>query len=608
MSKTSIVILTCGGNKYIRKCIDSIYRYTKDFEIIVVDNASNPAYIGRGKIIRNEKNLGFPAGVNQGIKKATGDVIVLLNDDTLVTPGWLDHLLDHLKTYDMVGPVTNSISGPQMLSSVPEDLVLKLSDFSNSVYLENKGKIFPFHRLVFYCVAIKREVIDKISLLDDQFSPGNFEDDDFCLRAIDAGFKLGIAKDIFIYHYGSATFSKDNIKYQKLLETNKIKFENKWSKKKYNQLVVKCAGGVDCVSNNSVYDMALVMIVKNEGKSLARAIDSVRPYVREVVVAVDDSSVDDTLAVAKAKADVVKTFKWRDDFAWARNFAHAGVQSKWIMFLDGHEYIESMPNISQYLNSDTDGILCAIKMDNGIVFHGLRIYKNGAQFEGAYHELVKCKKTVAFPQIKITHDCIKTKPLNFIAERNKQRNKLIPEVLGEQFKNDNKNIRASFHLAMHEQNQKNFSAAFKYQSAFLKYSKKKGDRWFMYFNRAICHLALGHLFRAYWATFLADMETSGRWEISKMRGLIFYERGWNQNAIENFIESFKVNTGDVSFKPWQRDDGATWNLIGECFCRQKKYLEAGAAFDRASVLIKEPIVKDLCKKRSKLMYKMAGIK
>lgn len=608
MQKTSIVILTTGKNEHIKKCVDSIQRHTQNYEIIVVDNGSAPAYSGPGVVIRNQKNLGFPAGVNQGIKKATGDVIVFLNDDTVVPPLWQDHLFAHFGKYDMVGPVSNSVSGPQCVKGVIFNPKKKLDDIANFTYEENKGQSFPWHRLVFFCVAIKKAVIDKIGLLDERFTPGNFEDDDFCLRAIDAGFRLGVARDVFIFHAGGSTFLKNPEGYQKLLNVNKIKFDQKWPEKKYKELVVRCVQNVDLGNNKQICDMALVMVVKNEGGGLEQAILSARPYVQKIVIAIDDSSSDRTEKIARQYADVVKMYKWRDDFSHARNFAHAGVKSKWIIFLDGHEEIKVWPDLSKLLDSDKDGFLVTVKMENGVVFRALRIYKNGCQFEGAYHEIVNCANIGDATKLSIIHNRINTQSQNAIKEREKQRNFLIPNVLGKQFERDKKNVRASFHLAMHAQSMKDFKSAFKYQSAFLKYAKKKSERWFIYFNRAICYLALGHLFRAYWAISLADLETPGRWEVSKMKGLIFFQRGWHQNAIENFIESFKINTGDVSFCPWERDDGGTWNLIGECFFRQKKYFEAGAAFARASEIITDSTLKDLCKKRSALMYQMCGIK
>ncbi|MDP2038027.1 MAG: hypothetical protein Q8L04_11640, partial [Ignavibacteria bacterium] len=71
--------------------------------------------------------------------------------------------------------------------------------------------------------------IEKIGGLDERFSPGNYEDDDFCLRAQIAGFKTVIAKDVFIHHYGSKSFKADGEKkYAERLEINKQKFISKW--------------------------------------------------------------------------------------------------------------------------------------------------------------------------------------------------------------------------------------------------------------------------------------------------------------------------------------------------------------------------------------------
>lgn len=233
MPKFSIIIPVCGNEELTFDCLDSIEKNSSDYEVIIIDNGSTPAWQGLSKFIRNEKNLGFPIAVNQGIKIATGEIIIILNNDTLVSPHWLERFEYHLKTFDMVGPVSNCISGSQQLPA------------GAYAFVDSKlGQIYPWHRLVFFCVAIKKVVFDKIGLLDEQFSPGNMEDDDFCMRAIEVGFKLGIAEDIFIYHLGTATFKTQGIDYQNLLRTNLVKFQAKWPERKYDQLVKKCYNNV----------------------------------------------------------------------------------------------------------------------------------------------------------------------------------------------------------------------------------------------------------------------------------------------------------------------------------------------------------------------------
>ena len=69
--------------------------------------------------------------------------------------------------------------------------------------------VIDVNRLVGFCLLIKREVIDAIGLLDERFGIGCFEDDDYCLRAIAAGYRAVIAGDAFVHHYGGRTFLGD---------------------------------------------------------------------------------------------------------------------------------------------------------------------------------------------------------------------------------------------------------------------------------------------------------------------------------------------------------------------------------------------------------------
>jgi GT2 family glycosyltransferase len=228
MPKFSIIIPTVGPTPMFEKCVDSLFENSDDFELIVVNNDDIKICSDSYIVIENGKNLGFPIAVNQGIRAASGEIIVIMNNDVIVTPHWLDHLAAHMEYADMVGPVTNNISGLQKVFGLPSNLRPAIDLFAKQTYDKFQLQSNPWPRLVFFCVAIKREVIDKIGLLDEQFTPGNFEDDDFCLRAEVAGFKLVIAYDTFVYHYGSATHKALNLDYAALIKTNQAKFEAKW--------------------------------------------------------------------------------------------------------------------------------------------------------------------------------------------------------------------------------------------------------------------------------------------------------------------------------------------------------------------------------------------
>ena len=236
----SIIIPVHNQKDYTKACIESIEANTRDFELFVVDNGSKPPF--EKPCIRNEENLGFPKAVNQGIEVAKGDVIAILNNDVIVTKGWLEILQGHLSNgLDMVGPVTNSISGPQQVLIDQYDDLTTLYKAAEGLQEKKKGQSYPYHRLVFFCVAIKREVIDKIGLLDEIYTPGNCEDDDFCMTAIEAGFKLGIAEDCYVHHFRSVTHKAMDLDYRELLATNQRIFNDKWGDK-YKEMVKKNNG------------------------------------------------------------------------------------------------------------------------------------------------------------------------------------------------------------------------------------------------------------------------------------------------------------------------------------------------------------------------------
>ncbi|MNN64136.1 hypothetical protein D3C81_1795620 [compost metagenome] len=127
----------------------------------------------------------------------------------------------------IVGPMTNYASGRQQIEepyTTLHELVLKY----DTLY---KGQQEETGRIVGLCMLMKRQVIDAVGLLDERFSPGHYEDDDFCYRARQAGFRLQIARDTFIYHRGSASFGKQgNEALQGLVEQNRLKFIEKWNR------------------------------------------------------------------------------------------------------------------------------------------------------------------------------------------------------------------------------------------------------------------------------------------------------------------------------------------------------------------------------------------
>ncbi len=242
LPKTSLIVLTYNELYYTKLFYNSLNKhFLRNNELIIVDNASSDgtkeylAEISHNKnikVILNNSNLGFPAAVNQGILAAEGKYILIANNDIVLTEGWLERMIEIAESdpqIGLVGPLSNEVSGLQKDENAKYDSLDEMHNYAALVAAKNKGEVLHFPRVAFLCTLIKREVVEKVGGLDERFTPGNYEDDDYCLRAQIAGFKTVIAKDVFIHHFGSKSFKADGSqKYIEQLEVNKQKFIDKW--------------------------------------------------------------------------------------------------------------------------------------------------------------------------------------------------------------------------------------------------------------------------------------------------------------------------------------------------------------------------------------------
>lgn len=243
MPDSSIIIVTYNGlREHTIPCLESVFAHSGGgtYEVIVVDNNSSdgtPAYLEelarrepRLKLVLNQANRGFAGGNNDGLRIASGDVVVLLNNDTRVTPGWLDALGSALRNdpgIGLVGPVSNSVGNEQKIHTVgitAEELL----DEGRCWVANASGCRFETERLGFFCVAFRRELLDRIGLLDELYDLGFYEDDDYCLRVRQAGLRLVCCEDIFVYHHGSASFDKIPRTVALLLKKNRRLLEAKF--------------------------------------------------------------------------------------------------------------------------------------------------------------------------------------------------------------------------------------------------------------------------------------------------------------------------------------------------------------------------------------------
>lgn len=218
LNKTSIIILSYNTLELTRLCIESIRKYTPAdlYELIIVDNGSTDGSVEwlaeqpELLLIANGENRGFPAGCNEGARVASGDSLLLLNSDTVVTPHWLENLRTALFSADSIGAVgcvTNNCSNGQQID-VGYSTLAEMEEWAASFNVSEPARWHPYMTLVGFCLLIRRTAYADVGELDEALSPGNFEDDDICLRLRAAGYETLLCEDVFIYHFGSASFKK----------------------------------------------------------------------------------------------------------------------------------------------------------------------------------------------------------------------------------------------------------------------------------------------------------------------------------------------------------------------------------------------------------------
>lgn len=221
-----IIIPIYNAYEYVIQCVDSILNVKTNisFKLYLIDDYSPDKRISEylntinnDKIItlRNKENLGFVKTVNVGMNITNNDVI-LLNSDTIVTDYWLDKLVEcaySKKQIATVTPYTNSgticsIPNFNEDNEISEEFTLEeLSTLIERISLKTYVEI---PTAVGFCMLIKRKVINEIGYFDEiNFGKGYGEENEFCRRAVNAGYINVICDNCFIEHKGSMSFKKE---------------------------------------------------------------------------------------------------------------------------------------------------------------------------------------------------------------------------------------------------------------------------------------------------------------------------------------------------------------------------------------------------------------
>ncbi len=224
MPTVSVIIPLWNGEKWIRPCLVALTGQYESapfaLELVVVDNGSqdnSPAIVENefpaARLIRNGRNLGFAGGCNVGLAAASGDALVLLNQDTRVLAGWLAGLLAALNEpgVGVAGSLALLSDGATVQHAggvVDWPLGIARHRGYGDALDERWRQPGDAQFVTGASLALRREVLERIGPLDEGFWPGYYEDVDFCWRARDAGYSIRYAPASILIHAESSSFSE----------------------------------------------------------------------------------------------------------------------------------------------------------------------------------------------------------------------------------------------------------------------------------------------------------------------------------------------------------------------------------------------------------------
>lgn len=204
--KVSIVIPNFNGERILKENLPKLLPVIGNSEVIVVDDASTDGsivalkkYFPQVKIVAREKNEGFSSAVNDGVKIAAGDLVLLLNTDVVPTPGFLDAAIRHFKNSKVfaVGCMQKNVEGDKIVWRGRG-----IGNFSQGFLIHQRGEIDKTNTLWVSGGAgiFRKNIWHDLGGMDELYNPFYWEDIDLSYRALKAGYKLVFEPESIVIH------------------------------------------------------------------------------------------------------------------------------------------------------------------------------------------------------------------------------------------------------------------------------------------------------------------------------------------------------------------------------------------------------------------------
>lgn len=233
----SVIIPLYNGEKVVGPCVDSVLKSDyKDFEVLIIDDGSDdrsidkvrPYLSDRIRLIENKENLGFGKTVNIGLQNAKGEILVLLNMDTVVDDSWLSELIKAMMAREDIGIAGSKIF--YMDGKTLQHAGGRIDTIGRSYHIgrgeEDNGKYNSVRETEYVCgasIGIKKQVLEKIGNFDERFLPLYYEEIDFMIRAKKAGYRIIYAPDSRLRHHENYSI-RNNEKAFYYISKNRVRF------------------------------------------------------------------------------------------------------------------------------------------------------------------------------------------------------------------------------------------------------------------------------------------------------------------------------------------------------------------------------------------------
>jgi len=233
-----VIVPVYNAHDDLVTCIASVRRHTRaeSYRLVLIDDQSPDARIDvlfdalaaehdpTLLLLRNAKNLGFVGTVNRGMAVDDERDVLLLNSDTIVTAGWLEKIRRCADSEPKIGTIT-PFSNNAEICSFPvfcqDNPLAGLPDIELINQAMEKAALPSYPDIptaVGFCMFIRRSLLRQIGLFDaETFGLGYGEENDFCMRAVHAGFRNVLCDDTFVAHTGSRSFDHKKLA---LMEAN----------------------------------------------------------------------------------------------------------------------------------------------------------------------------------------------------------------------------------------------------------------------------------------------------------------------------------------------------------------------------------------------------